>query len=191
MKVSSEFKKAIQGFIDTEKTLNPDFLEATKKEDRNIDDCCNYILNTVQKLGHNAMADHEVFDIVSQYYFAEKIEKPKPVEAKVSHVPDKKTSQEKPKPAAQKIEKPKTPAELLAEEGITEEFMKTLSTATHGSKVILKPGLPVYSLLKSKDSYFVYDENDNILKDEKNNNLKISHKEGIIALARYILSIKK
>lgn len=191
MKVSNSFKDAIQAFIDTEKIGNPDFLEATKKEDRNLDDCCNYILNKVKDLGHNAMSDHEVFDIVTEYFFAEKIEKPKPVAAKVEvSKPVSKSVTEKPAP--KKVDKPKekTSAELLQEEGITEEFLATISTSTHGVKIILKPGLPVYSLLKSKDHFFVYDENDNPLKDEKNNYLKITNKEGIIALARYVLSTK-
>ena len=189
MKVSEGFKKAINDFIEKEKLENPDFLEATKKEDRNLEDCCNYILNTVQELGHNAMADDEVFDLVSKYFFAEKIEKPKPVAAKVEVSKPKAESN----PAVTKepvSPKPKTPAELLAEEGITEELLATMNTKNYGSKIILQPGMPVYSLLKTKDHFFVYDENNNIVKDEKMNNKKINHKEGMIALARYVLSKK-
>lgn len=191
MKVSEGFKKAINDFIEKEKLENPDFLEATKKEDRNLEDCCNYILNTVQELGHNAMADDEVFDLVSKYFFAEKVEKPKPVAAKVE-VPKPKT-ETKPAVAKEPVPpkpKPKTSAELLADEGITEELLATMSTQTHGSKIILEAGMPVYSLLKTKDHFFIYDENDNIVKDEKMNNKKINHKEGMIALARYVLSKK-
>lgn len=190
MKVSESFKKAINDFIEKEKTENPDFLEATKKEDRNLEDCCNYILNEVKKLGHNAMADDEVFDIVTKYFFAEVIEKPKPVAAKVDvpKNPSTKAKKEAEKPAEPK---PKTPAELLIEEGITDELLATISTKTHGTNVILKPGLPTYWILKSKDHFFVYDENNNILKDEKQNNVKITHKEAMIALARYVLQNPK
>lgn len=194
MKVSNNFEKAISAFIEKEKIGNPDFLEATKKEDRNIEECCNYILNKVKKLGHNAMADDEVFDIVTEYYFAQEIEKPKPIKAKVSTGPsigNAEVKRKKEEAAKPPVPKEKTPAELLIEEGITEELLKTISTATHGTKIIMKPGLPVYSLLKTKDHFFVYDENDSILKDEKFNNIKITNKEGMIGLARYVLSIKK
>lgn len=82
-KVSDPFKQTIQSYL--EKRAQTDSLFATKFENpkKNINDCCTYILNTVQKSGCNGFSDEEVFGMAVHYYDEENIKVGAPVKATV------------------------------------------------------------------------------------------------------------
>lgn len=83
MKSSNAFKNTIQSYL--EKRAQTDELFAPKYANpkKNIDDCCTYILNTVQKSGENGFTDDEVFGMAVHYYDEEGIKVGKPVNAMV------------------------------------------------------------------------------------------------------------
>ncbi len=81
MSVDKSFTDAIEAYLNQEAITNVELREAMKKEDRNINGCCDYILSEVRKLANKskayAMRDDAVYEIAKNYYFAEKIEVPK------------------------------------------------------------------------------------------------------------------
>jgi len=83
MGASNAFKQTIQSYL--EKRAQTDELFATKfnNPDKNIDSCCTYIMNTVQKIGNNGFADEEVYGMAVHYYDEENIEVGKPVQCNV------------------------------------------------------------------------------------------------------------
>ena len=80
---SNSFKQTIQSYL--ENRSQTDSLFATKFENpkKNIDDCCTYILNTVQKSGNNGLDDEEVYGMAVHYYDEENVKVGSPVNAKV------------------------------------------------------------------------------------------------------------
>lgn len=83
MKHSNDFKNIIEQHLNKVAESDPLFAETLKKENKNIDDCINYILNTVQKSGCNGFADDEIFGMAIHYYDEDDIEVGKPINAKV------------------------------------------------------------------------------------------------------------
>lgn len=51
MKATDNFKKAIENHLNQLAEKDSLFAETLKKENKNIDDCCTYILNQVQESG--------------------------------------------------------------------------------------------------------------------------------------------
>jgi len=82
-KVTDPFKLKIQEYL--KNRAKTDSLFATKFESskKNIDDCCTYILNQVQKSGCNGFDDSEIYGMAIHYYDEESIEIGKPINAKV------------------------------------------------------------------------------------------------------------
>ena len=68
MKSTDNFKKVIQAHLEGVAADDPLFAETLKKENKNIDDCINYILNTVQKSGCNGFENEEIFGMAIHYY---------------------------------------------------------------------------------------------------------------------------
>ena len=67
-KGTEQFKTTIQQYLDKRAAEDSLFSETLKKENKNIDECVNYILNTVQKSGSNGFADEEIFGMAVHYY---------------------------------------------------------------------------------------------------------------------------
>lgn len=83
MKVSNHFKQAIQAYLDQCALFDELFREKYKNEKKNLDECIQFILNTIQKSGINGFADNEVFGMAIHYYQEDNIEIGKPVTCKV------------------------------------------------------------------------------------------------------------
>lgn len=73
MQVSTKFKEIIETEINKKKESEPEFLLLTQKENKNIDDCIQYILQTVKKSGCEGFADSEVFQMAFDYYMDDSI----------------------------------------------------------------------------------------------------------------------
>lgn len=83
MKTTEHFKNTISAKL-TEIALNdPLFAESLKKENKNIDDCITYILNTVKNSGCNGFCDVEIFGMAVHYYDESSIEIGKPINCQV------------------------------------------------------------------------------------------------------------
>lgn len=68
MKSTENFKQVISKHLEGVAANDPLFAETLKKPNKNIDDCINYILNTVQKSGCNGFDDSEIFNMAIHYY---------------------------------------------------------------------------------------------------------------------------
>ena len=67
-KVSSAFFDTIKAYLDNYASQDSAFNERYNNPDKNINDCCNYILNQVQKSGCNGFADEEIYKMARDYY---------------------------------------------------------------------------------------------------------------------------
>lgn len=68
MKTTDGFKKSIQEYLEYRGFSDPLFAKTLAKPNKNIDDCCTYILNQVQKSGRNGFDDDEIFGMAIHYY---------------------------------------------------------------------------------------------------------------------------
>jgi len=68
MKVSDEFKNTIKEHLDQRAQTDGLFAVSYAKENKNLDDCITYILNTVKSSGRNGFTDPEIFGMAVHYY---------------------------------------------------------------------------------------------------------------------------
>lgn len=78
-KATENFKAVIQQYLDDMAKRDPDFQKVLDKENKNIDSCCAYIINTVRKTGHIGFTDSKIYSIAIHYYEEDDIEN-KPLE---------------------------------------------------------------------------------------------------------------
>lgn len=83
MKTTDHFKKTIKSYLDQRAEEDAQFAEKYANEEKNIDDCCTYILNTVKKTGCNGFTDDEIFGMAVHYYDEESIDIGKEIQARV------------------------------------------------------------------------------------------------------------
>ncbi len=83
MKSSKEFKKIIQDKLQEIATGDELFAQSLKKENKNINDCINYILNSVKKSGICAFSDDEIFGMAMHYYDEDDVKGGKSVMCKI------------------------------------------------------------------------------------------------------------
>jgi hypothetical protein len=74
--LSQPFRQTILNAVTQKAKQDPLFAENLKKEHKNIDHCCNYILNTVQKSGVQGFTDDEIFSMAFHYYQEDDIDSP-------------------------------------------------------------------------------------------------------------------
>lgn len=74
MKSTETFKQTIKAHLDKRAAEDDLFASTYAKEGKNIDDCVNYILNTVRNSGCNGFADDEIFSMAVHYYDEDNIE---------------------------------------------------------------------------------------------------------------------
>lgn len=89
MKTTNHFKETIKAYLDKRAADDILFASAYAKEGKNIDDCCTYILNEVQKSGCNGFTDDEIFGWAVHYYDEDTIDVGKKIDASrvvVNHV---------------------------------------------------------------------------------------------------------
>ena len=68
MKTTEQFKRTIQAYLDERAKNDTLFAVSYAKEGKTIDECCNFILNTVKESGCNGFADEEIYGIAVHYY---------------------------------------------------------------------------------------------------------------------------
>lgn len=67
-KASNSFNQAIKAMLDKRAASDPLFEEAYKRDGKSIKECCNYIINEVQRMKVNALTDEEVLGLAVHYY---------------------------------------------------------------------------------------------------------------------------
>lgn len=68
MKGSDQFKEVIKAHLEQRAAQDPFFAKTYAKENKNLDDCINYILSEVQKSKCNGFADEEIYSMAVHYY---------------------------------------------------------------------------------------------------------------------------
>lgn len=84
MKTTDHFKKTIKSYLDQRAEEDAQFAEKYANEEKNIDDCCTYILNTVKKTGCNGFTDDEIYGMAVHYYDEESIDIGKEITCRVA-----------------------------------------------------------------------------------------------------------
>lgn len=74
MKGSEVFKETIKAYLEARAERDNLFAQTYKKENKNLDDCISYILQTVQKSGVNGFDDSEIFGMAVHYYDEDDLE---------------------------------------------------------------------------------------------------------------------
>lgn len=67
-KTTSSFNRVIKAMLDKRAASDPLFAEAYKREGKSIKECCNFIINEVQRMKVNALTDDEVLGLAVHYY---------------------------------------------------------------------------------------------------------------------------
>ena len=68
MKSTETFKSIIQAKLNEMAASDSLFAASLTKENKNIDECINYILATVKNSGCNGFSDDEIFGMAAHYY---------------------------------------------------------------------------------------------------------------------------
>lgn len=72
-KLSQPFLQTILNAVTEKAKQDPLFAVHFEKENKNIEDCCSYILNTVKQSGVQGFTDDEVYSIAYHYYIEDDI----------------------------------------------------------------------------------------------------------------------
>lgn len=83
MKTSKGFKETIKAYLDKRAAEDELFAETYKKENKNLDECCNYVMQCAQKGGCAGYSDDEVFGWAVHYYDEDDVKNIKAVSGKV------------------------------------------------------------------------------------------------------------
>lgn len=83
MKTSKGFKETIKAYLDKRATEDELFAETYKKENKNLDECCNYVVQCAQKGGCAGYSDDEVYGWAVHYYDEDDVKNIKAVSGKV------------------------------------------------------------------------------------------------------------
>jgi hypothetical protein len=84
MKSTEHFKNTIKAYLDQRAEEDVLFSFQYSKPEKNIDDCIQYILQTVQQSGCNGFADDEIYSMAVHYYDEDNIEIGKSINAHVA-----------------------------------------------------------------------------------------------------------
>jgi len=68
MKASDSFKRTIQDYLTVRANTDEQFAKSFAKPGKSIDECCNFILNTVRATGCNGFEDDEIYGMAVHYY---------------------------------------------------------------------------------------------------------------------------
>ena len=83
MKGTNAFQATIKAYLDKRASEDSQFAESYAKEGKSVEECCNYILNQVQKSGCNGFADDEIYGMAVHYYDEDNLGEIKPIQGQV------------------------------------------------------------------------------------------------------------
>ena len=79
MKTSNAFKETIKAYLDKRASEDELFAVTYKKENKNLDECCNYVAKCAKDGGCAGYSDDEVFGWAVHYYDEDDIKNIKPI----------------------------------------------------------------------------------------------------------------
>ena len=120
MKPSNAFKETIKAYLEKRASEDELFAVTYQKPNKNLDECCNYVMKCAKEGNCGGYSDDEVFGWAVHYYDEDDIKNIKPVSGKVVVNHSVELTEEDKKLAKEKA------MELLIEESKSEQ-KKTLS----------------------------------------------------------------
>ena len=84
MKGSEAFTSTLRTYLEKRGSKDPLFAQLIKKPGKNMQDCVQYVLNTVKASGCNGFTDDEIYNMAIHYFDEDKIDIGKPVN--INHV---------------------------------------------------------------------------------------------------------
>ena len=75
MKASDSFKRTIEDYLTVRANTDEQFAKSFAKPGKSVDECCNFILNTVKASGCNGFEDDEIYGIAVHYYDEDNLDK--------------------------------------------------------------------------------------------------------------------
>lgn len=89
-KGTEHFKRTIEDKLLEIAERDEQFADSLQKEDKDIDECIDYIISQVKKIGAQGYTDDEIFNLAIHYYDEDDLEDFDPVEADVvvNHKPE-------------------------------------------------------------------------------------------------------
>jgi len=81
--VSNPFKEIIKSYLEKRASEDELFAVTFQKENKNLDECCNYVMQCAQKGGNQGYTDDEVFGWAVHYYDEDDLKDIKPIAGKV------------------------------------------------------------------------------------------------------------
>lgn len=115
----NHFKNVIKAHLDSRAATDPLFAKSYAKENKNIDECCNYIISEVKKAKREGFADEEIFNFAVHYYDEVDIKVGKVTNCKVvvnTPIEAKAQAAKTPTQASISQKKTKAPKAVLVEE---------------------------------------------------------------------------
>lgn len=90
MSVSKSFKETIKAYLEKRAAEDELFAVTYKKENKNLDECCNYVVKCAKEFKSEGYTDEEVFGWAVHYYDEDDIKDIKPEFSRVvvNHVVD-------------------------------------------------------------------------------------------------------
>ena len=73
MKGTETFKKVIKAYLDKRAAEDELFAKDYAKPNKNIDDCCDFIISEVKKSGRQGFDDDEIYGLAVHYYNEEEV----------------------------------------------------------------------------------------------------------------------
>lgn len=83
MSTTNAFQDTIKKYLDDRASIDALFAESYAKEGKSIEECCNYILNEVQKSGCCGFADEEIYGMAVHYFDEDNLGDIKPIQGQV------------------------------------------------------------------------------------------------------------
>jgi hypothetical protein len=83
MKPSNAFKETIKNYLDKRAQEDELFAITYKKENKNLDECCNYVMKCAKEGNCGGYSDDEVFGWAVHYYDEDDIKNIKPISGRV------------------------------------------------------------------------------------------------------------
>lgn len=83
MKTTEHFQNTIETYLRDRAETDKLFAVSFCNPDKNINDCCTYILNSVKQSGCNGFADEEIYSLAVHYYDEKDIEIGNPINCQV------------------------------------------------------------------------------------------------------------
>lgn len=83
MKATKAFEDTIKAYLDKRASEDDLFAESYAKEGKSIEECCNYILNEVQRSGCCGFADEEIYGMAVHYYDEDNLGEIRPIQGQV------------------------------------------------------------------------------------------------------------